>query len=162
MEQGKICIYVGEGQETTMSVLGKALLAADEGKQVMVIRFMKDRSLKESAFLKRLEPEVRFFRFEKCEEEFGDLPLEHQRDEIQNIKNGLHYARKVLRTGECDLLILDGVLGLLDPGIITEEEMLSILSEKTEEMQVVLTGIRLHDSIDRLADEVCRIDVGRH
>ncbi len=30
MEQGKICIYVGEGQETTMSVLGKALLAADE------------------------------------------------------------------------------------------------------------------------------------
>ena len=29
--------------------------------------------------------------------------------------------------------------------------MLSILSEKTEEMQVVLTGIRLHDSIDRLA-----------
>ncbi len=158
MEQGKKTgICVGKGAETTMFVLGKALLAADEGKQVMVIRFMKGRRLKDSVFLKRLEPEIRFFRFEKSGEEFGELSPEHQKEEIQNIKNGLHYARKVLRTGECDLLILDGVLELLDRGIITEEEMLSILEEKAGEMAVVLTGARLYDCVGRLADEVCRI-----
>ena len=31
-----------------------------------------------------------------------------------NIRNGLNYAKKVLTTEECDLLVLDEALGLVD------------------------------------------------
>ena len=40
-----------------------------------------------------------------------------------NIRNGLNFARKVLTTDGCDVLILDEVLGLIDKGILTVEEL---------------------------------------
>ena len=50
-----------------------------------------------------------------------ELPEEKKQEEIQNIRNGIGFAKKVLTTGECDLLILDEVLGLVEKDIITEE-----------------------------------------
>ena len=32
------------------------------------------------------------------------------------MKNGLNFAKKVLATGECDVLILDEALGLVEAG----------------------------------------------
>ncbi len=158
MEQGKICIYSGDGHGKSPAALGKALQAASQGRQVVIIQFMKGKGLQESEFLKRLEPEIKFFRFEKSEEDFLQLPIERQKEEIQNIKNGLNYAKKVLYTGECDLLILDEVLGLLDNDIITPEDLKTLLSARAQETTVIMTGIQLKDEICALADEVSRIE----
>lgn len=75
-----------------------------------------------------------------------------------NIKNGINFAKKVLATGECDLLILDEILGLIDNHIITVEELKSLLSARDEETDVILTGISLNDEICMLADEVSKIE----
>jgi len=75
-----------------------------------------------------------------------------------NILNGLNFAKKVLSTGECDLLILDEVLGLLDMGIVTSEEIKTLLEAKDEETTVILTGIQLNDDLCLLADEVSKIE----
>lgn len=158
MEQGKICIYSGDGHGKSPAALGKALQAASQGRQVVIIQFMKGKGLEESEFLKRLEPEIKFFRFEKSEEDFLQLPIERQKEEIQNIKNGLNYAKKVLYTGECDLLILDEVLGLLDNDIITPGDLKTLLSARAQETTVIMTGIQLKDEICVLADEVSRIE----
>lgn len=158
MEQGKICIYSGDGHGKSPAALGKALQAASQDRQVVIIQFMKGKGLEESEFLKRLEPEIKFFRFEKSEEDFLQLPIERQKEEIQNIKNGLNYAKKVLYTGECDLLILDEVLGLLDNDIITPEDLKTLLSARAQETTVIMTGIQLKDEICALADEVSRIE----
>lgn len=159
MEHGRICIYSGDGHGKSPAALGRALLAASQGKQVVIIQFMKGKGLEESEFLKRLEPEIKLFRFEKSEDDFNHLSAERQQEEIQNIKNGLNYAKKVLRTGECDLLILDEVLGLLDNHIITCEDLKAILQIRAEETTVIMTGIRLEDEICVLADEVSRIEM---
>lgn len=158
MERGKICIYSGDGHGKSPAALGKALQAASQGKQVVIIQFMKGKGLDESEFLKRLEPEIKFFRFEKSEDDFVNLSQEGQQEEIQNIKNGLNFAKKVLRTGECDLLILDEVLGLLDNDIITSEDLKTLLMSKAEETTIIMTGIQLKDEICMLADEVSRIE----
>ena len=39
------------------------------------------------------------------------------------MRNGINFARKVLTTRECDMLILDEVLGLVDNGIVSVEEL---------------------------------------
>ncbi len=158
MEQGKICIYSGDGHGKSPAALGKALQAASQGKQVVIIQFMKGKGLEESEFLKRLEPEIKFFRFEKSEEDFIDLPRKAQEEEIQNIKNGLNFAKKVLHTGECDLLILDEVLGLLDNEIISCQDFRNILLSKAEETTIIMTGIQLTDEICAMADQVSRIE----
>ena len=59
------------------------------------------------------------FRFEKSDSNFVELSNEQKADEIINIRNGLNFAKKVLCTGSCDLLILDEVLRLIDNGKIT-------------------------------------------
>lgn len=158
MEQGKICIYSGDGHGKSPAALGRALQAASQGKQVVIIQFMKGKGLEESEFLKRLEPEIKFFRFEKSEDDFLNLSQECQKEEIQNIKNGLNFAKKVLHTGECDLLILDEVLGLLDKAIISTEDLKNILMAKAEETTIIMTGIQLNDEICKLADEISRIE----
>ena len=78
-------------------------------------------------FFKRLEPEIKLFRFQKFPENYENLTEREKEDEIQNIKNGLNFAKKVLVTEECDVLILDEILGLTDKGIVRFEELHSLI-----------------------------------
>ncbi len=120
-------------------------------------QFLKGKGLGDSDFLRRMEPEIKVFHFEKSDETFEELSEEKKQDEIINIKNGIGFAKKVLATGECDLLILDEVLGLVENDIISVEDLKSIL-ECRNETSVILTGIHLKDEICILAGEVLKIE----
>ncbi|MBQ2802637.1 MAG: cob(I)yrinic acid a,c-diamide adenosyltransferase, partial [Lachnospiraceae bacterium] len=103
------------------------------------------------------EPEIKLFCFERLEENFVELSDARKQEEIVNIKNGINYAKKVLTTGECDLLVLDEVLGLIEQEIITVDELKALLDTRGN-TDVILTGITLKDEICILADEVSRIE----
>ena len=105
-------------------------------------------------YLKRLEPEIKIFRFEKSEEYFNELSKEEQLEEARNIKNGINFAKKVLTTGECDLLILDEVLGLVDYGLIESEELEHLIHARVEETDLILTGWVLNDELRPYIDEI--------
>lgn len=158
MTSGMIQIYSGDGHGKSPAALGRAIQAAGEGKRVVIIQFLKAKGQGETEFLKRMEPEIKLFRFEKAEEDFENLSTERKAEEAINIKNGMNYAKKVLSTGECDLLILDEVLGVIDNEIVTVEDLKNVLACRTEDVNVILTGIQLTDEICFLADEVSRIE----
>ena len=157
MAKGLIYIYAGDGRGKSPAAIGRAVQAAAEGKSVMIIQFLKGKGLGESDFVRRMEPEIRLFHFEKSGENFEQLSEEKKQEEIGNIRNGLNFAKKVLATGECDLLILDEVLGLVERNIVTVEDVKAML-ESREETSVILTGIKLRDEICVLADEVSKIE----
>ena len=157
MDRGNIYIYTGDGRGKSPAAWGRALQAAAEGKTVMIIQFLKGKRLQNSELLRRLEPEIKLFHFEKSDENFIQLSEEKQKEESINIKNGLNYAKKVLTVSECDLLILDEVLGLIDQNIITVEELKQLL-ESRKETDIIMTGISLSDEICILANEVSRIE----
>ena len=158
MRTGMIQIYSGEGHGKSPAALGRAVQTACRGEYVVIIQFLKGRGLTDSEFVKRLEPEIKIFRFEKSNEDYVDLSEERKTEEWQNIRNGLNFAKKVLYTGECSLLILDEVLGLIDKKIITVDELKSLLSAKPEEMDIIMTGITLNDEVCVLADEVTKVE----
>ena len=157
MAEGCIYIYTGDGRGKTPAANGRAVQAAVEGKRVVIIQFLKGKGLGDSDFLRRMEPEIKLFRFEKSDGNFVELPEEKKQEEIQNIRNGIGFAKKVLTTGECDLLILDEVLGLVEKDIITEDDLKALL-ECRGDTDVILTGITLNDEICVLADEVSKIE----
>lgn len=157
MKQGVVHIYSGDGHGKSLAALGEALMMAASGKSVVLIQFLKGKGPAESEFLNRLEPEIKIFRFEKSDVNFEELSEEKKTEEIINIKNGINFAKKVLATGECDLLILDEILGLIDNHIITVDDLKSLLDARVDETDVILTGILLNDEICMLADEVSRI-----
>ena len=147
MAKGLVYIYAGDGRGKSPAALGRAMQAALEGRSVVIIQFLKG----------RMEPEVKLFRFEKSDENYEKLSEEKKQEEIVNIKNGMNFAKKVLATGECDLLILDEVLGLVEKGIVSVEELRGML-ECREDTSIIMTGVKLRDDICILADEVFRIE----
>ena len=161
MRKGMIQIYSGDGHGKSPAALGRAVQTACRGENVVIIRFLKGRGLTDSEFVKRLEPEIKIFRFEKSDEDYVNLSEERKTEEWQNIRNGLNFAKKVLYTGECSLLILDEVLGLIDKGIITVEELKNLLMVKPDDMDIIMTGITLNDEMCVLADEVTKVETMR-
>ncbi len=157
MEKGNVSIYAGEGRGKSQAAIGRAVQTAEAGGRVVLIQFLKGKGLEGSDFLRRLEPEIKLFRFEKSDEIYEELTEERKQEEISNIRNGINFAKKVLSTGECDLLILDEVLGLVEKEIISVEEMKELL-ECRGSVDVILTGIYLSDEICVMADEVSRIE----
>lgn len=156
MGRGLIQVYGGNGHGKSSTALGRAINAASMGEDVVIINFLKGNQSDE--FLKRMEPEIKIFRFEKSEEEFSQLSEERKQEEIHNIRNGLNFAKKVLTTGECSLLILDEVLGIIDNGIISMEELRCILDAKGEDVDIIMTGIKISEEICAMADEVFSIE----
>lgn len=159
MEKGFVKIYCGEGKGKSTSSLGRALVCAGEGKEVFMIQFLKGRYTGTLDYLKRLEPEVKVFRFEKMSRFYEELSENEQREEELNIRNGVNFARKVVSIGECDVLILDEFLGLVDLGIIAVEDVIQIIRHKPEEMELILTGRNLPEALVDEADYISKIGI---
>ena len=82
---------------------------------------------------------------------------EEQAEEERNILNGLNFARKVIATQECDFLVLDEILGLLDKHIATVDMVVGLLKQKDESMHLILTGNRVDPGILDYVDSVTTI-----
>ena len=154
MAKGLVNIYAGDGKGKSPAALGRALQAAMEGKSVVVLQFLKGNGMKSQDFLRRMEPEIKLFCFEKSDESYENLSEEKKQEEIANIKNEMNFAKKVLITRECDLLILDAVLRLVEKAVLD----LRALLECRGDTDVILTGKKAGEDICALADMVSRIE----
>lgn len=154
---GSIQVYYGNGRGKTTAALGLGIHAAGVGKQVIMVQFLKKKHSDTLDFLKKLEPELQIFRFEKAACGYSDLSPKEKQEQMLNIKNALGYSRKVLDTGQCDLLILDEIFGLVDYNIITIEELMDLIAVKKDSMDLILTGRNLPDEVREIADCVYSI-----
>ena len=139
MEKEITEVYCGNGRGKTTLAIGQALRASSQGKSVIIIQFLK------------------IFRFEKMESCYDQLNEEEQAEEERNILNGLNFARKVIATQECDFLVLDEILGLLDKHIATVDMVVGLLKQKDESMHLILTGNRVDPGILDYVDSVTTI-----
>lgn len=153
----KVTVYCGDGRGKTTAALGYALQAAGQGNSVIIIQFLKGKRDEEKEFLRRLEPEVKFFSFTKSEKNFAELSEEEQKEETINIRNGFNFARKVLVTGECSLLILDEFLGLWDNHMISEEDVDSLMSAASEDTEIILTGRVMEEGLRKYVGKIYQI-----
>lgn len=158
MNKKVVQIYYGQGKGNTTAAVGQCIRAASLGYRVIIIQFLKGNDAEEFSFLKRLEPDIKLFRFEKEEEFYLDLTKDQQQEEKRNILNGFHFARKVLDTGECDMLVLDEVLGLVEVGIITVHDIIELIQLKDDYYKLVMTGHDLPKALIDHVDLISRIE----
>ena len=157
MSKGIVRIYYGEGHGKSTAALGTAIREASHGKSATVISFLKEKSEDSEELLKKLEPELKFFRFEKSESSFDELTEEEKEKEIINLKMGYNYSKTVITTGGCDLVVLDEVLGLLSQNIISEDEILELAAAVPEDMVVICTGRQVSERVKECADELYQV-----
>ncbi len=147
MSERYVHIFCGTGTGKTAAAIGRGLREASRGKSVFLIG---------KEFFDRLEPEMKLYRFEKFPENYESLTDKEKEDETRNIRNGLSFAKKVLLTDECDVLILDEILGLVDRGIVTADEIKTLI-EAASNTIIYLTGTERCEELWPYADEVTEL-----
>lgn len=157
MSKGIVRVYYGEGHGKSTAALGTAISEVSHGKTATVISFLKEKSVDSETLLKKLEPELKFFRFEKTENSFDELSTSEKEEEVMNLKNGYNYSKKVISTGGCDLVVLDEILGLIDKEIISEQDFLDLVGLVPEDMVVICTGRNVPGGVRECADELYQI-----
>ena len=109
-------------------------------------------------FLEELDQlDIKIFRFEKRDCCYELLSEEEKAEERSNILNGLNFARKVVVTQECDLLVLDEILGLMEQGIVSTDVVADILRQKDENMHIIMTGWTMPEALKPYVDSVTRL-----
>ena len=154
----KIQAICGSGIGKTSAAIGYGVKRAGAGKEVIIVQFLKGSDTEDYNLLSRLEPEIKLLSFERVGKCYDELTPEQQKEQKANIMNGFHYARKVLQTNECDILILDESLGLIDSGIVEVSQIMELLElAKDSELEILLTGRTLPDEIRDVADVVTQM-----
>ena len=159
MDKKVVQVYYGTGKGKTSAAVGQCIRAAGQGLSVIIIQFLKGKDAEEFNFLGKLEPEIKLFRFEKTDKSYDSLPVSQQKEEKQNIINGFNFAKKVIDTGECDVLVLDEVLGLLDLDIITTDDIIHLINLRDDYCRIVLTGRNLPEKLVPYVNVISRIEL---
>ena len=152
MDRRIVQVFYGPGK-------GQCIRAASLGQSVIIIQFLKGNDAEEFNFLEKLEPDIKLFRFEKEKESFSELLASQKKEETQNILNGVNFARKVIDTGGCDVLVLDEILGLIDLEIITVEDIIHLIELRDDYTRLVLTGQNLPEELVEYMDVISKIEL---
>jgi len=151
LEKGLIQVYTGPGKGKTTAALGLALRAAGHGLKVHIVQFMKGwPHYGELVSVERL-PNITIRQFGRPQ--FVDKESPDPED-FRLAREALAHARQVILSGECDVLILDEINVALNLGLIELSDVLSLLEEKPERVELVLTGRNAPLEIVRRADLV--------
>jgi ATP:corrinoid adenosyltransferase len=158
MDKGFVRVFCGRAGEKTALALGQAINLASQGDSVIIIQFLNEKDERKIKFIQQLEPEVKLFRFEKSEVSFEELSTEKKLEEQQNIKNGLNFAKKVLTTRECGLLVLDGILDLLEYKIICNNDLKGIIEQRSDDVGIILTGVNFQAEGFPYIDDLIKLE----
>jgi cob(I)alamin adenosyltransferase len=155
--KGFIHLYTGNGKGKTTAALGLALRAAGAGKTVYMVQFVKGMHYSEFEALKKL-PAIEV-------KQFGlDCFIVNQptRDDIDAAQKGLEEVSLIIRRNIKDMVILDEVCIALYYNLFKVDEVLSLLKDKPEEMEIVLTGRYAPQELYEIADLVTEMNEIKH
>ncbi len=157
MRKGHVFVYYGEGKGKTTLAVGQGMRAIGEELRVVMIQYMDYNNTKEIIPLKKLEPDFRIFRFEKIRSTFDEADEAMKKEISTEVRNAFNFTKKIMDTGECDMLILDGIFEAVERGYISEAELSDALSKRPSYMDVITTGTNRCGLIADQADFVYRI-----
>ena len=159
---GLVIVNTGDGKGKTTAALGTALRAIGYGLKVVMIQFIKGPwKSGEQVSAGRLAPELEFIKagmgFYRI---MGDrLPEEVHR---KAAAEGLRLAEEKLASGTCDVLILDEINNAVHDGLLTIEQVLSLVDRRPPAMHLILTGRDAHERLIEKAHMVTEMREIKH
>lgn len=138
MKKGLIQIYTGEGKGKTTAAVGLAVRAKSRGLKVLFVQFMKNKNIGgEITLLKKLLIKTKCFE-KVCSPFFNP---KHNKEKIKRETNkAISFLNKTFAENKFDLVILDEFNCLIDQKLINKSDALKLISNKPNNMELVLTG----------------------
>ncbi len=162
LEKGLIQVYTGDGKGKTTAALGQALRAVGRGYKVYMVQFLKGGDSGELISAEKLAPEFKIFRFEKKRGFFWTLNDEEKKELKLEIAEAFEFIKGVVQNNECNILILDEIMGVLHNGLLTAEVVKDLLEQKPDRMEIILTGRDVPANILEMASLVTEMKLIKH
>jgi len=158
--EGYIQIYTGSGKGKTTAAIGQAVRAAGFGLKTYIVQFMKEFPYSEINSLKHLKECITI-------EQFGGDEFVYKKEppgkiEMDKVQRGLAAAKAKMLSGKYDIIILDEVCVSIYFGLFSDEEILTFMKQKPENVELILTGRYCPDKLLDKADLVTEMNEVKH
>ncbi len=159
--QGLIHVYTGDGKGKTTASVGLGIRAAGRDFKVIMVQFLKSSDTGELKIIEKLD-NFEVHRFERTRGFFWTLNDKEKLELQEDIDKAMEFVNDILTSGDCDLLILDEVMGSIKNKLIDVDRLVDMLKNRKPHIEVVLTGRNVPSEIVEIADYVSEINPIKH
>ncbi|AYY80511.1 MULTISPECIES: cob(I)yrinic acid a,c-diamide adenosyltransferase [Proteus] len=156
-EQGILMIFTGNGKGKTTAAMGTATRAVGHQKKVGVVQFIKgtwengERNLLEQFGVPFYVMETGF-----------TWETQDKSADTAACLNTWQYALKLLNDPEYNLVILDEITYMISFNYLPLDEVISAISSRPSQQNVIITGRGCHRKLIELADTVTEMRPIKH
>lgn len=162
MKKGHIYTYYGLGKGKTTLAVGQGLRILGEENTVVMVQFLDSHESKEFNVITKLEPDFRVFKYGEYPEGVNELSEAQEKELASEVSTGFIIVKKFIETGECDMLILDGILDAVNRGFLNENELCDALRKKESYMDIIMTGEEAVKGVIDISDFVYSIKTEKY
>jgi len=159
LKEGLVQVYTGNGKGKTSAAFGLALRAIGRGLKVYIIQFIKGGFDYGELYVVDKLPNLKL-------KAFGQGKFVTQfppsKKDIEIAKEALELAKKIVKSGEYDVVILDEINVAMSLRLIKIEEVVNMIKEKPKNVELVLTGRYAPKEIIDIADLVTEMKEIKH
>ena len=158
LSKGFVQVYTGNGKGKTTAALGLSLRALGAGFRVFFAQFLKSGEYSEIKALKVFEPRVEIAQFGKgCFVRGRPGP-----EDFELARKGFSLCRAKVLSRDFELVVLDELNLALHFGLIPLEEVLSLIEERPQGVELVITGRYAPEPLLEAADLVTEMREVKH
>jgi cob(I)alamin adenosyltransferase len=154
MKEGLVMLYVGNGAAPVSPALGQVFRALGRGWKVCVVRFVE--GLESLDGLQGGDRHGNQVEILGPSRGFSSSQEDAERRK-QAVQGALEAATQRINEGKHELVMLDGLLNMIDEGLLEEREVKDLLVSRNAAVHVLVTGNEVSPSLKDLADLVTEV-----
>ena len=158
-KKGLIHVYTGDGKGKTSAAFGLALRAIGRGLKVYVIQFIKGGFDYGELYIVDNLPNLKLKAFGRGRFITETPPA---KEDVKLAQEAFELARKVVNSGEHDVVILDEINMALKLGLIEVGEVIQLIKGKPKGVELILTGRHAPPEVIDVADLVTEMKEVKH
>lgn len=157
---GYVQVYTGDGKGKTTAALGLLVRASGYGHRSCMVSFLKgDPNYGELRFMREHMPLVDYHLAGRPS--FVD-PANPDPADVEIARRGFETARDAVMSGDYHVVVLDEANVAIGLGLISLDDVLTLLRERPEHVEVVLTGRDAPPELVDAADLVTEMRMVKH
>ncbi len=162
-KKGLILVNTGDGKGKTTAAMGLALRAAGRNLKVLILQFIKGSWISgEVKSLEKLKPLVEIEQLGMGFVKFKDGEMIDREKQLKNARESFEYARDKVNSGIYDLVVLDEINNLTSMRLLEVKDVVSLLKNKPEKLNIMLTGRNAPEEVIEIADTVTEMREIKH
>ena len=158
--KGCVQIYTGNGKGKTTAALGLAVRAAGYGWKTYIGQFLKGQDYGELEGIKPLSGQITIEQFGR--KGFYHVTKDPDQEDIRRANDGLQKCRKAMLSAAYRIIVLDEINVAVYFNLLTEEDVIKLISEKPKNIELILTGRYAPTSFIDKADLVTEMKEVKH